>query len=53
MEKVAYQKPWLKIEDQILKLERRGLSIPDKEAAARFLKYMNYYCDLCVLCGGK
>lgn len=43
MERVAYQKPWLNIEDQILKLEGRGLSIPDKDAAARFLKYMNYY----------
>ena len=38
-----YTKPWLSIDDQLLKLESYGLSIPDRPAAANFLKHLNYY----------
>jgi len=43
MKKPEYKKPWLCIEDQVRKLEARGLIVPDELAAGRILKYMNYY----------
>lgn len=41
--KESYAKPWLGIEDQLAKLESRGLLIEDRERASRFLSYINYY----------
>ena len=43
MKKIAYQKPWLSIEEQLRKLEGRGLIVSDRAVAGRFLKYINYY----------
>lgn len=43
MNKIAYLKPWLSIEEQLRKLEGRGLIVSDRAAAGRFLKYINYY----------
>ena len=43
MNKIAYLKPWLSIEEQLRKLEGRGLVVSDRAAAGRFLKYINYY----------
>lgn len=41
--KTQYAKPWLSIDDQLDKLEDRGLRIDDRLAARRFLSYINYY----------
>lgn len=40
---VLYTKPWLSIDDQLLKLESYGLTILDRPAAENFLKHLNYY----------
>jgi abortive infection bacteriophage resistance protein len=36
-------KPWLSIQDQIDRLQRRGMQISDKEAAAQWLSAVGYY----------
>jgi abortive infection bacteriophage resistance protein len=36
-------KPWLSIEDQIDRLKRRGMHIPDVEAADQWLSAVGYY----------
>ncbi len=41
--KRPYPKGWLSYDGQIEKLVKRGLSVPDTEAAKRFLAYSNYY----------
>lgn len=43
MNKVSYSKPWLSIEDQLRKLEGRGLVVADRELTLRRLRYINYY----------
>ena len=40
---VSYEKDWLSIDDQLLKLESYGLIISDRPAAENFLKHLNYY----------
>jgi len=39
----AYNKPPLTIEEQIELLIERGLSVPDKERAVHYLRYISYY----------
>lgn len=41
--RIPYTKPWLDVPDQVAKLKARGLSIADEAAAARFIRYVNYY----------
>ena len=41
---IPYSKPWLPIEDQLAKLESRGLAVGDRAGAIDFLKHINYYC---------
>lgn len=41
--KVPFSKPWLSIEDQLRKLEGRGLVVVDRPTALRKLRYINYY----------
>ncbi|MCH9736849.1 MAG: Abi family protein [Actinomycetia bacterium] len=36
-------KPWLSIQDQIDRLQRRGMQIPDEEVAAQWLSAVGYY----------
>jgi hypothetical protein len=36
-------KPWLSIQDQIERLQRRGMQISDEEAAAQWLSAVGYY----------
>jgi abortive infection bacteriophage resistance protein len=43
MARVAYDKPWLPISEQIRKLESRGLIIDNEKEAAEFLWHLNYY----------
>lgn len=40
---MKYDKPPLSIEDQIDLLTSRGMDIPDRERAARYLTHINYY----------
>lgn len=41
--KGSYSKPWLSIDDQLAKLEARGLVVTDRENSRKFLSYINYY----------
>lgn len=41
--KVAYNKRWLSVTDQVTLLETRGLIIDDRRLAEEFLGYANYY----------
>lgn len=38
-----YQKPWLSYQDQIKRLESRGMIVNDEAAAMEFLQHLNYY----------
>lgn len=40
---LSYNKPWLSIPQQLLKLESRGLIIGDRRIAQDFLWHLNYY----------
>jgi len=42
-EKQPYDKPALTIDEQIDLLIKRGLSVPDRERAAHYLRYISYY----------
>ena len=41
--RIPYAKPWLSYEDQVKKLQQRGLIVDDPQAAAQFLLHLNYY----------
>lgn len=43
MTRAPYDKPWLSIDDQLEKLESRGLMIDDPKEAKQFLWHLNYY----------
>lgn len=43
MNKVPFTKPWLSIDDQLAKLESRGLVVDNRPEALRKLRYINYY----------
>ncbi len=43
MARVAYDKPWLPITEQVKKLESRGLIIDNRREAEEFLWHLNYY----------
>lgn len=40
---VAYSKPWLSVDEQIDKLESRGVDVGDRAEAARLLRAVGYY----------
>lgn len=40
---VPFTKPWLSYDDQVAKLQGRGLVVSDPAAAAEFLSHVNYY----------
>lgn len=40
---MKYEKPWLDYDDLLSLLEARGLAIPDRERAIRWLKQISYY----------
>ncbi|MDQ6992768.1 MAG: Abi family protein [Mariprofundus sp.] len=39
----SYDKPAITIDEQIILLIKRGLSVPDKARAAHYLRYISYY----------
>lgn len=40
---MKFEKPSLSITDQIALLERRGMAVPDREAAEHYLRHISYY----------
>lgn len=40
---VEYSKPWLPIDQQIAKLQARGVDVPDHDECARLLRAIGYY----------
>lgn len=40
---MVYAKPWFSFEQQLVKLQRRGMLITDEAAALDYLKRIGYY----------